>query len=68
MLTSGQQKFLNKEIVYPGDTVIAEIAILATDFFKQKLKVNFDFEFREGPNLIGKGVILEILNQELLAK
>jgi hypothetical protein len=34
MQTSGQQTFLDKDIVYPGDTVTAEIAIIATDFSK----------------------------------
>jgi len=67
-LTSGQQKFLNKEIVYPGDNVTAEIAIASVEFFKGKLKKDMLFDFREGTRIIGTGKIIEVLNEELLAK
>jgi hypothetical protein len=33
MQTSGQQIFIGKDRVYPGDKVTAEIAILATAYF-----------------------------------
>ena len=68
MQTSGQQKFLNKEIVYPGETVIAEIAILSTDFFKNKLMQGLEFEFREGNRIIGTGKIINVLNKDLLIR
>src|ERR1700752_4300693 len=65
MQTSGQQTFLDKEIVHPGETVTAEIAIIATEFFKNKLSVGQSFEFREGPHIIGTGEIIEIKNNDL---
>ena len=37
MQTSGQQVFIDKEIVYPGESVIAEITIISPHF----LKANF---------------------------
>lgn len=52
MQTSGQQTFLNKELVYPGDEVEAEIAIVSVDFFQNQLKEGMDFEFREGHAII----------------
>ncbi|TSJ40441.1 hypothetical protein FO440_11835 [Mucilaginibacter corticis] len=64
--TTGQQKFLNKEIVYPGESVSAEISILSVDFFKHKLKKYLEFEFREGSRVIGTGRIIDILNPDLL--
>jgi translation elongation factor EF-Tu-like GTPase len=67
MQTSGQQKFIDKEIVYPGDFVKAEISIISVDFFKNKLKIGLDFEFREASRVIGTGKIIEILNIDLLA-
>ena len=66
MQTSGQQVFVDKEIVYPGDTVTAEIAIISTEFFAHRLFVGQTFEFREGSRIIGTGEILEIKNKELL--
>ena len=68
MQTSGQQKFLNNDIVYPGESIIAEISLITSDFLKEMLKVGSDFDFREGSRIIGTGRILEILNQELLTK
>ncbi|NUY80490.1 hypothetical protein HUK80_06250 [Flavobacterium sp. MAH-1] len=65
MLTSGGQYFPDVEKVYPGDTVKAEIRILGVDYFKNQLYENLEFEFYEGPTLIGTGIILEILNPML---
>jgi translation elongation factor EF-Tu-like GTPase len=66
MQFSGQQVFLDKEIVFPGDTVTAEITVISTEFFKGKLSIDLSFEFREGPRIIGAGKILKVLNQDLL--
>lgn len=63
--TSGQQIFLDKEIVYPGDTVTAEITVLTPDIIKGKIKVGMTYEFREGARVIGTGVVLEILDKYL---
>lgn len=65
MVTCGIQTFLNKEKVYPGDTVEAELSIIATPHFKGKLAEGMVFTFSEGPNIIGTGRIKEILNKEL---
>lgn len=66
MLTSGQQIFIDKSIVYPGETIIAEISIISTEPFLNKLNIGLDFEFREGSRIIGTGKILKVLNQDLL--
>lgn len=68
MMTSGQQKFANREWVYPGETVYAEITIIATDYFKETLYEGLEFEFREGARVIGTGRITEILNESLRRK
>lgn len=62
MQTSGQQIFLDKEIVYPGDSVKAAIRIISVDFFSHQLKKGMPFEFREGATIIGTGIITDILN------
>lgn len=62
MQTSGQQKFIGKDIAYPGDIVKAEIAITSTEHLKRRLNVGLQFEFREGDRIIGTGRILEIIN------
>jgi elongation factor Tu len=65
MQTSGQQTFIDKEIVNPGETVKARIKILSVDYFSNCLTVGMNFEFREGNTIIGTGEITEILNDKL---
>ena len=65
MQTSGIQTFIDTEKVFPGDTVKAEIKILAEEYFKYQLCENLEFDFREGPNIIGTGKIISILNPKL---
>lgn len=67
MQTSGEQTFLNKEQVFPGESVTAKIRILGVELFKHRLEPEMNFEFREGSRIIGTGEILEILNAELIA-
>jgi len=65
MQTSGQQTFIDKETVYPGDTVNAKIKIVSPDYFAGSLTEGMKFEFREGATLIGTGQIKDIVNDKL---
>lgn len=65
MLTSGIQTFIDKEMVYPGETVNAFIKILAVPYFEGRLEEGIEFIFTEGNRVMGSGIIKEILNQEL---
>ena len=65
MQTSGQQQFIGRKFVFPGDKVNAEINILSVDHFANKLEEGMEFEFREGSVIIGKGKILTIVNKKL---
>lgn len=65
MQTSGQQTFIDRELVFPGDTVEAEIKILAVDYFANTLTEKMKFEFREGATVIGTGIIKHIINHKL---
>lgn len=64
--TSGQQTFLDKEVVYPGERVEAAIRIAPTEHFTNSLTRGMVFEFREGNWLIGTGIITDILNDKLV--
>ena len=64
-LSSGQQIFLDKEIVLPGETVTAEITLASYFGYIRNLNVNDTFKFCEGARIIGKGKITEILNDNL---
>lgn len=66
--TSGQQHFLNKEKVHPGETVTAAIRIISVEYFAGKLFKGLTFEFLEGSRLIGTGTITEIINEQLRKK
>ncbi len=65
MQTSGQQTFIDKETVYPGDKVDAKIKILSPDYFANSLTEGMNFEFREGARVIGTGQIKYIVNDKL---
>lgn len=65
MQTSGQQTFIDKEWVNPGEDAMAKIKILATDHFAHSLTEGMKFEFREGAHLIGTGQIKYIVNSKL---
>ncbi len=67
-LTSGQQTFIGQDIVQPGDKVMAEIAILSTKYFEQRLFENMRFKFCEGSRAVGFGKIIEIVNPDLKLK
>jgi len=65
MQTSGLQVFIGQDMVRPGETVEAEIAIVSVEHFAGKLYDGLAFDFLEGPLIIGTGVILRILNPSL---
>jgi len=64
--TGGRQSFINKEMVYPGENVTAEISILSAEKFIRKLYVGQKINIFEVPGIIiGTGEILEIVNKDL---
>jgi translation elongation factor EF-Tu-like GTPase len=63
--TGGKQKFINKEIVYPGETVEAEIEVIGPHLFLNQLSEGMEFEISEGITIIGTGTIKQIINQDL---
>ena len=65
MLTSGHQFFIGTNFVYPGETVLAQIAMNTTQHCEGKLEVGMEFKFCEGNIIIGIGKITEIINKSL---
>jgi len=65
MTTSGQQIFLHKEMVNPGETIVAGIKMLSPGFFENRLEEGMDFEFTEGSTIIGTGTIARLINVKL---
>ena len=65
MLTSGMQYFIDREWVYPGETVDADISILASPYFEGCLYEGLEFKFTEGSRIIGTGTITKIINEKL---
>ena len=63
--TSGQQTFLDKDLVNPGETVSAEIKMVSPHFFEKSLIEGMTFEFREGSTIIGIGEVIKIINLNL---
>lgn len=54
--------FIDREFVFFGDIVDVEIKIIVVDYFVNKFIEKMEFEFREGVNLIGRGVIKYLVN------
>lgn len=65
MQTSGQQTFIDRRIVYPGDTVEAGVRIVSVEHFAGQLKDKMKFDFREGSRIIGTGQIKHVVNEKL---
>jgi hypothetical protein len=65
MQTSGQQTFIGKEWVSPGEMVDAKIKMLSPNYFAGNLSVGMSFDFRELSIIVGTGVIKEIINDSL---
>lgn len=65
--TSGVQKFIGKEYVFPGEKVVAEIAVLSPHFLKGKLEVGMAFTIHEGLTLVATGKVMEIFHEDLKA-
>lgn len=61
---TGIQDFIGTDLVFAGDVVSAEITLLSTEYFIEKIYEGLDFEFYERNILIGTGVITKILNSE----
>jgi len=64
-LTSGNQNYIGKEKVEPGEKVKTEIAILGTEYFAKRLYENMKFKFCEGSRIVGFGKIIEVINTDL---
>lgn len=64
-LTSGEQLFVDKDKVFPGETVTAEIRIISPEVFKNYLYVGQHFEVAEASHLVGHGEVLEVVNPDL---
>ncbi|TCR10385.1 hypothetical protein EDF66_101199 [Sphingobacterium sp. JUb20] len=65
MQTSGEQTFINKTVVYPGEEVKATLRIIGQEYFSGRLEDGMFFEFREGSRIIGTGKIVKIMNEKL---
>ena len=66
METSGRQEFINRQMVFPGDTLVdAAIKMSSAELFTGQLKCGTKFEVREGAIIIATGEVTQILNEAL---
>ena len=64
-LTSAEQIFVNKDKVFPGESVSTEIRILWIEAFEGLLYEGLEFKLSEGNRIVAEGVIKEVINQKL---
>ena len=63
--TSGKQAFIDKDRVYPGETVSANIELVSPHLFEKCLTEGMEFEFKEGQRVCGTGIVITIINGNL---
>ena len=67
MFNDAHIEFLDADWAQPGQTVRAEMWLLAPDLQVGRLTTGFGFTVHEGRPLVGRGVVVTVLRQELLA-
>ena len=67
-LTSAELLFVDKDKVFPGELVLAEIRIIGTEVFEGLLYQGLEFKLGEGNRIVAEGVINEVINQNLKKK
>ncbi|HEX8269558.1 MAG TPA: hypothetical protein VF581_06670 [Flavobacterium sp.] len=65
---SGIQNFVDTDLVFPGDTVTADITLPGAEPLMGKMYEGLDFDFFEGPVLIGSGVVTKVFRPDLSDK
>jgi len=60
---SGEISFPEDELVEPGSTAMASVKLLPSRYIRQNLKSGDSFTILEGNQLVGTGVIQEILKE-----
>ena len=56
------QEFVDKERVYPGETVTARLYLLHPELLYRSIRVGDGFKLREGERVVALGKITRILN------
>lgn len=64
-MTSGEQLFVDKDKVFPGEMAISEIRIVSPHFFEEYLFPGQRFELCEGLRVVAHGQVLEVINLHL---
>lgn len=57
----GEYEFVDTELVFSGDSVTAEIILIDFEKVNGKIYSGLDFDFYEGENKMGDGVITKVL-------
>ncbi len=56
------QEFMDKEKVYPGDTVTVRLHFLRPELLFNRVRIGDSFKIREGVRVVAHGKITRILN------
>jgi elongation factor Tu len=65
MLNDAHHEYVGCESVAPGDTAVADIWFLMPEYQQGRLYPGFEFTVQEGSRVVGHGVIIAVLNEEL---
>ncbi len=66
--TSARHRFIDSELVQPGDTVRAEVCFLTPEAYPHALTVGQRVTIAEGRHVVGYATITRILNRMLAAE
>lgn len=63
VLHTARLQFPETDLVYPDDTVNTEMTLLKNAEITEKIYEGLDFDFYEGTQLIGHGVVTKMISQ-----
>jgi len=64
-LTVGRHHYLDKDLVYPGETAVTNITFLTPEVYPKCLWVGKKIQFQEGSRITGYATITKIYNKIL---
>jgi translation elongation factor EF-Tu-like GTPase len=64
-LNGAQHEYPGRDWVYPGETVTAQLWLLSPERQHGRLHPGFEFKVQEGPRVVARGVVTNVINADL---
>ncbi len=68
MLNDARHAYIDKEWIFPGDTVTAHLWFVMPEYQSGRLHEGFEFTVQEGARIVGFGRVTKVVNKDLIPK